>query len=151
MRNCTSIAFAICKHHDCRLLSYSITNFFKEISPYETPHKGASEKGMHCLPVCPINSSLKLIVSYPLLIMRIKIGKNRLSTCRTKQSSPLKQMHNIWLGASLLGAEFVRGPVCQGPSLSGAEMTGIHYVCPTARTYVRHTNDFRSRSRIVLI
>ena len=26
------------------------------------------------------------------------------------------------LGPSLLGAEFVRGRVCQGPSLSGAEM-----------------------------
>ena len=29
---------------------------------------------------------------------------------------------NIW-GPSLLGAEFVRGRVCQGPSLSGAEMS----------------------------
>ena len=27
------------------------------------------------------------------------------------------------LGPSLLGAEFVRGRVCQGPSLSGAEMS----------------------------
>ena len=29
---------------------------------------------------------------------------------------------NIW-GPSLLGAEFVRGRVCQGPSLLGAEMS----------------------------
>ena len=29
---------------------------------------------------------------------------------------------NIW-GPSLLGAEFVRGRVCLGPSLSGAEMS----------------------------
>ena len=29
----------------------------------------------------------------------------------------------IYWGPSLLGAEFVRGRVCQGPSLSGAEMS----------------------------
>ena len=29
----------------------------------------------------------------------------------------------IYGGASLLGAEFVRGRVCQGPSLLGAEMS----------------------------
>ena len=34
---------------------------FTEISPYETPQNGASGMGMHCL--CPIKSSLKLIVS----------------------------------------------------------------------------------------
>ena len=44
------LAFAICKHHDCRLLSYSIT-LFTEISPYETPHNGASGMGMHCVPM----------------------------------------------------------------------------------------------------
>ena len=33
------------------------------------------------------------------------------------------------LGPSLLGAEFVRGRVCQGPSLSGAEMSRNHLVC----------------------
>ena len=32
---------------------------------------------------------------------------------------------NIW-GPSLLGAEFVRGRVCQGPSLLGAEMSRNH-------------------------
>ena len=31
--------------------------------------------------------------------------------------------HNNIYGPSLLGAEFVRGRVCQGPSLSGAEMS----------------------------
>ena len=35
--------------------------------------------------------------------------------CRDRIWSP-----NIW-GPSLLGAEFVRGRVCQGPSLLGAE------------------------------
>ena len=35
--------------------------------------------------------------------------------CRGRIWSP-----NIW-GPSLLGAEFVRGQVCQGPSLSGPE------------------------------
>ena len=25
--------------------------FFTEINPYETPHNGTSEMGMHCLPV----------------------------------------------------------------------------------------------------
>ena len=33
---------------------------------------------------------------------------------------------NIW-GPSLLGAEFVRGRVCQGPSLLGAEMSRNHF------------------------
>ena len=37
--------------------------------------------------------------------------------CRGRIWSP-----NIW-GPSLLGAEFVRGRVCQGPSLLGAEMS----------------------------
>ena len=37
--------------------------------------------------------------------------------CRGRIGSP-----NIW-GPSLLGAEFVRGRVCQGPSLLGAEMS----------------------------
>ena len=55
--------------------------------------------------------------------MRIKKWKNRLSTSRMKQYSLLKQMHNIWVGAELQGAEFDRGRVCQGPSLSGAEMS----------------------------
>ena len=38
-------------------------------------------------------------------------------SCRGRIWSP-----NIW-GPSLLGAEFVRGRVCQGPSLLGAEMS----------------------------
>ena len=45
--------------------------------------------------------------------------------CRGRIWSP-----NIW-GPSLLGAEFVRGRVCQGPSLLGAEMSRnllVHYV-----------------------
>ena len=37
--------------------------------------------------------------------------------CRGRIRSP-----NIW-GPSLLGAEFVRGRVCQGPNLLGAEMS----------------------------
>ena len=37
--------------------------------------------------------------------------------CRGRIWSP-----NIWV-PSLLGAEFVRGRVCQGPSLLGAEMS----------------------------
>ena len=41
-----------------------------------------------------------------------------------KQFSLLKQMAEyFYWGPSLLGAEFVRGRVCQGPSLSGAEMS----------------------------
>ena len=39
---------------------------FKEISPYETPHNGASGMGMalHCLPMS--HKVITLIVSYPL-------------------------------------------------------------------------------------
>ena len=37
--------------------------------------------------------------------------------CRGRTLSP-----NIW-GPSLLGADFVRGRVCQGPSMLGAEMS----------------------------
>ena len=41
-----------------------------------------------------------------------------------KQSSLLKQMAQYFgWGLSLLGAEFVRGQDCQGPSLSGVEMS----------------------------
>ena len=56
---------------------------------------------------CPIKSSLKLTVSYPLRMLNENEKlekKNRLSTCTTKKSSPLKQMHNFGVGA-----EFVRG------------------------------------------
>ena len=54
----------------------------------------------------------------------INMGKMRLSTYATKQSSLLKQMAQcFYWGPSLLGAEFVRGRVCQGPSLSGAEVS----------------------------
>ena len=42
--------------------------------------------------------------------------------CRGRIWSP-----NIW-GPSLLGAEFVRGRVCQGPSLLGAEMSRNRHV-----------------------
>ena len=65
--------------------------------------------------LCLIKSSLKLIVSYPLRMHNgnEKLEKNRLSTCRKKQANLLKQMHNVWVG----------GRVCQGPSLSGAEMS----------------------------
>ena len=59
-----------------------------EISPYETPHNGASGMGMHCLPM----------------------------------SHKVFTQANCWW-SSLLGADFVRGRVCQGPSLSGAEMS----------------------------
>ena len=60
-------------------------------------------------------ASPNLIVSYT-CTMRMK--NIRLGTCRTKQTSLLKQKHNIGLGA-----EFARGRVCQGPSLLGAEMS----------------------------
>ena len=56
--------------------------------------------------LCPIKSSLEIIFSYPLRMLNEneKLEKNRLSTCTTKTSSLLKQMHNIWVEA-----EFVRG------------------------------------------
>ena len=66
----------------------------------------------------PIKSSLILFHTHNACTMRVKNWKNRLSTCRTKLSSFLKEIHNIWVGA-----EFARGRVCQGPSLSGAEMS----------------------------
>ena len=81
--------------------------------------------------LCLIKSSRKLIVSsyrivsYPL---RTHIENVRLSTCAMKQSSLLKQMAQcFYWGPTLLGAEFVRGRVCQGQSLSGAEMSQNHY------------------------
>ena len=41
-----------------------------------------------------------------------------------KEASLLKQMAQcFYLGPSLLGAEFVRGQVCQGPGLLGDEMS----------------------------
>ena len=70
--------------------------------------------------VCPTKSSRKLIVSYLLRTHNEnELLKKRLSTCATKQSSLLKLMRQCFYW----GAEFARGPVCQGPSLSGAEMS----------------------------
>ena len=48
------------------------------------------------------------------LLNHISVGGR---VCRGRIWSP-----NIW-GPSLLGADFVRGRVCQGPSLLGAEMS----------------------------
>ena len=72
---------------------------FTEISLYETPYYGASGMGMHCL-----HMSHKVIIQANCFIpithaqWEWKIGNNRLNTCTTKQSSLLKQMHNIWVG-----------------------------------------------------
>ena len=48
------------------------------------------------------------------LLNHISVGGR---VCRGRIGS-----RNIW-GPSLLGADFVRGRVCQGPSLLGAEMS----------------------------
>ena len=72
---------------------------------------------------------MQAIVSYPLHTHNEHdeneiLKKMRLSTCKMKQSSPLKQMAQyFYRGPNLLGAEFVRGRFFQGPSLSGAEMS----------------------------
>ena len=69
--------------------------------------------------LCPIKSSLKLIVSYPLPML----SENE------KLEKYIKHMYNKTIqppeaNAQYLGwAEFARGRVCQGPSLSGAEMS----------------------------
>ena len=76
--------------------------------------------------LCPIKSSLTLIVAYPLRTYNENeiMNKMRLSTCAMKKSGLLKQTAQyFYWGPSLLRAEFVRGRVCQGPSLSGAEMS----------------------------
>ena len=71
--------------------------------------------------LCRIKPSHKLIVMYNENEILTKI---RLSTRAMKQPSLLKQMAKcFYWGPSLLGAEFVRGQVCQEPSLSGAEMS----------------------------
>ena len=79
--------------------------------------------GMHfCL--CSIKSSHKLIVSYSLCTQNEnEILKNEINnTCNETLSRLLRQMAQcFYLGSSLLGAEFVRGRVCQWLSLSGAE------------------------------
>ena len=83
---------------------------------------------MHCLPMTH-KIIMQASVSYPLHTHNGHdeneiLKKVRLSTCIMKQSSLLKQMAQyFYWGPSLLGAEFVRGRVCQGPSLSGAEMS----------------------------
>ena len=88
----------------------------------------ASGIGMHCLPMTH-KIIMQAIVSYPLHTHNEHdeneiLKKMRLSTCIMKQFSLLKQMAQyFYWGPSLLGAEFVRGRVCQGPSLSGAEMS----------------------------
>ena len=82
--------------------------------------------------LCPIKSSLTLIVAYPLRTYNENeiMKKMRLSTRAMKQSGLLKQMAQyFYWGPNLLGAEFVRGRVCQGPSLSGAEMSRIRLDC----------------------
>ena len=76
--------------------------------------------------LCSIKSSHKLIVSYSLCTQNEnEILKNEINnTCNETLSRLLRQMAQcFYLGSSLLGAEFVRGRVCQGPSLSGAEMS----------------------------
>ena len=83
---------------------------------------------MQCLPMTH-TIIMQAIGSYP-LHTHIEHDENeilkkmRLSTYIMKQSSLLKQMAQyFYWGPSLLGAGFVKGRVCLGPSLSGAEMS----------------------------
>ena len=61
-----------------------------------------------------IGSEFACIMKLASLLNHISVGGR---VCRGRIGSP-----NIW-GPSLLGADFVRGRVCQGPSLLGAEMS----------------------------
>ena len=60
------------------------------------------------------NQWFACIMKLASLLNHISVGGR---VCKGRIRSP-----NIW-GPSLLGAEFVRGRVCQGPSLLGAEMS----------------------------
>ena len=61
-----------------------------------------------------IGSEFACIMKLASLLNHISVGGR---VCRGRIGSP-----NIW-GPSLLGADFVRGRVCQGPTLLGAEMS----------------------------
>ena len=70
---------------------------------------------MHCLHTFLMPGTYALTkMTLASLLNHISVGGR---VCRGRIRSP-----NIW-GPSLLGAEFVRGRVCQGPSLLGAEMS----------------------------
>ena len=73
--------------------------------------------------LCPI------IVSYPLLTQNeYEILRNEIKhMCNETIQPPETNGTMFQLGPSLLGAKFVRGRVCQGPSLSGAEMSWNRY------------------------
>ena len=90
---------------------------FTESSPYETPHDGVLEwECTVCL--CPIKSSLKLIVPFPLRILNENeklekyINHNHL---QRNNPASLSKCTIFGFGLSLLGVEFVRGRDCQGP------------------------------------
>ena len=57
------------------------------------------------------------------------LGKKEVKHMYNETIQPPETNGTIFLlGPSLLGAEFVRGRVCQGPSLSGAEMSWNHFM-----------------------
>ena len=64
--------------------------------------------------LCPIKSSLELIVPY-ILRMLNENEKLEKSTCTTKNPASCNKCTIF-----KMGAEFARGRVCSGPSLSGA-------------------------------
>ena len=123
MHNCTSRAFAICKHLDCRLLSYSITHFFTEISPNETPHNGASGMGMHCLSMSyKVITQTNCFIPFKHAQWEWKIGKKLIKHMKNETIQPPEtNAQYLGWGPSLLGAEFVRGRVWQGPRCPGID------------------------------
>ena len=80
---------------------------------------------MHCLPMShKVITQANCFIPITNAQWEWHIEKMRLSTCAMNHSSLLKQMAQcFYWGPSLLGAELVRGRVCQRPSLSGAEMS----------------------------
>ena len=56
----------------------------------------------------------------------------RLSTCNETIQPPEKNGTMFLLGTSLLGVEFVRDRVCQGPRCAGIHNHDCEWICLTA-------------------
>ena len=80
---------------------------------------------MHCLPMShKVIKQANCLHTHYTRIMRMKYWKNEIKhTCNETIQPPETNGTIIYWGPTLLGAEFVRGRLCQGPSLSGAEMS----------------------------
>ena len=103
---------------------------FTESSPYETPHDGVLEwECTVCL--CPIKSSLKLIVSFPLRILNENEKLEKFINHNHLQRNNLASLSKctiFGLGPSLLGVEIVRGRgvrLLTGMHRNGPEWTSI--------------------------